>query len=100
MVIKFTQQALDDLNEIYNYIAKDNKNLAKKVLLKIENVIDYIGDFPEMGRKISIKNLRELNVSKLPFSVVYRKDREVIYILTIFHDSRNPVEKLNFGVEE
>lgn len=95
MIIKFAQQALDDLDEIYGYLSKDDENVAKKTLLKIESTIDYIRDFPEMGHKSSIKNIRELNVAKLPFSIIYRTEQGIIYILTIFHDSRNPVKKLS-----
>jgi addiction module RelE/StbE family toxin len=93
MEIKFTKQALDDLDNIYDFIASENEKIAKQILVKIGNTLDIIRDFPDIGRQIGKMKAREIVVSKLPFLVVYKIIDRQIFVLTIFHTARNPLAK-------
>lgn len=89
MQIKFTKKALADIDVIYEYIAIDSVTTAKKVISRIEQTVDYVGDYPEMGHQSIVKNVREMVVPHSPLSIIYEIKDDVLYILTIFHSARD-----------
>jgi len=44
--VKLSDNAIIDLNSIYNFISNDNKFFAVKVIQYIRNTIDYLEYFP------------------------------------------------------
>ncbi len=95
MEVKFTTRVIGDVDIIYEYLSRDDECVAKSVLMQIEKIIDYIKEFPELGKNGDLKNTREIIVPKLPFVIVYEVVNSVIYILTIFHTSLDPYKKYN-----
>ena len=88
IVVRWTPQAEDDLQAIYNFIARDSEHYAKLVVDKILAAVDTIEQFPLIGRHIPEKprdDLREL--IKPPYRIVYRVGEEA-HLLTIFRASR------------
>ncbi len=53
--LNYSQKALQDLNEIWDYILVEfsNPDAAENVVTGIMNVIDKLDDFPEMGTPLS-----------------------------------------------
>jgi toxin ParE1/3/4 len=47
---RFTPQAKADLQEINRYIAQDNPDAARRLLVQIKEQCKTLADFPEMGR--------------------------------------------------
>ena len=87
--VRWTPQAADDLDAIYDFIARDSTHYAKLIVEDILSTIDKLEQFPLMGRavpEISRADLRE--VIKPPYRIVYRFGRE-LHILTIFRASRS-----------
>lgn len=88
IVVRWTPQAEDDLQAIYDFIARDSQHYAKLVIEKIIYAVDKIEQFPLIGRQIPERpreDLREL--IKPPYRIVYRISDEA-HILTIFRTSR------------
>jgi toxin ParE1/3/4 len=88
IVVRWTPQAEDDLQAIYDFIARDSEHYAKLVADKILAAVDTIEQFPLIGRHVPEKpreDLREL--IKPPYRIVYRVGEEA-HILTIFRASR------------
>jgi addiction module RelE/StbE family toxin len=87
-VVRWTPQAANDLQAIYDFIARDSPHYAQLTVEDILAAIDRLGQFPLMGRRIPERprdDLREL--IKPPYRIVYRVS-EVVKILTIFRASR------------
>ena len=87
-LVRWTPQAADDLQAIYDFIARDSPHYAQLTAEKILATIDLLEQFPLMGRQVpesSREDLREL--IKPPYRIVYRTG-EVLKILTIFRTSR------------
>ncbi len=87
-VVRWTPQAADDLQAIYDFIARDSQHYAQLTVEDILAAIDRLGQFPLMGRRVPERprdDLREL--IKPPYRIVYRVS-EVVKILTIFRASR------------
>jgi toxin ParE1/3/4 len=86
-VVRWTPQATEDLQAIYDFIARDSPHYAQLTAEDILSAIDRLERFPLMGRHVperSREDLREL--IKPPYRIVYRVS-EVVKILTIFRAS-------------
>jgi toxin ParE1/3/4 len=86
--VRWTPQAADDLQAIYDFIARDSPHYAQLTVERILASIDLLEQFPLRGRHIPERpreDLRELIVR--PYRLVYRVG-EVVRILTIFRGSR------------
>lgn len=98
--IIWLEYAEDDLNQIYNYILADSLYYATKTATEIVNKIDYISNFPYMGRKVqlyNVSNIREIIYKS--YKIIYEINSNVIYIHRIFHSSRvfsNSILKIKF----
>ena len=58
-------------------------------LNELENAFQAIVDFPETWPKFQ-KEFRRYLLSQFPFSVIYVKKIENIYVVAIMHNSRKP----------
>ena len=90
MKIKFTKQSIEDIDNIYKCIQERNdKNIARKVIHQIKDVIDNLGLYKHLGVKVK-KSIRRVVIPGLPFAIVYKIDKQnkIIYILTVFHTAR------------
>jgi toxin ParE1/3/4 len=86
--VRWTPQAADDLQAIYDFIGRDSPHYAQVVVEDILAAIDRLERFPFMGRHVPERpreDLREL--IKPPYRIVYRV-ADVVRILTIFRASR------------
>ncbi len=86
--VRWTPQAEDDLEAVYEFIARDSPYYAQITIEGLLAAIDRLEQFPTIGRQVpesSREDLREL--IKPPYRIVYRVG-EIIKILTIFRASR------------
>ncbi len=85
----WTEPALQDLNEIAEYIALDKITAAKKLIRKVFESTDRLEQFPKIGRKPpELKNLRYLELVINPCRIFYRIEKESIYILFVMRSER------------
>jgi plasmid stabilization system protein ParE len=87
MRIRWTRQALHNLDIAVQYIAADNPGNAQKVAQKIWDSIQLLRQQPGMGRPGRVPGTRELVISGLPFIVPYAEHQGEIVILRIMHTS-------------
>ncbi len=87
--IKWTEPALNDLNEIAEYIALDKPNAAKKLVSSVFKSVKRLKDFPESGKKLfelPDTGYREIIVG--PCRVFYRVEAVNVYILYVMRGER------------
>jgi len=87
--IKWLRLALNDLDEIYDYIAEDNKSAAKKIVKIIWEKTKILSKHPECGKAGRVAETRELYILKTNFIVPYRVRKDKIEVLRVFHTSRD-----------
>jgi len=61
--IKWTDNALVELDEIANYISKDSPKYAQILVKEIYGMVAYLKEFPKFGRRVpeyNDPNLREI----------------------------------------
>ena len=85
MIIKWLGDAVNDLQSLRHYIAKDDASAARRVVKKILQTIEILSEQPGIGRQGRVVNTRELIISDAPYIVPYRVKNNVIEILRIFH---------------
>lgn len=86
ITVKWSPEAVDDLENIAEFIARDSKFYAGTVVKKIIGATRNIKDFPLAGRivpEIDKHNIRELFV--YDYRIVYKVERNYILITAIIH---------------
>jgi len=87
--IIWTSPALDDLNDIAEYIAISNIDAAKKLTQKVFDKISRLENHPESDKRpleLSNLNYREVNVN--PCRIFYKVDSDKVYILHVMRQER------------
>lgn len=85
MIIKWLDDAVDDLQALRLYIAKDKPSAANRVAKQILNAVNFLPHHPDMGRLGRVANTRELIIPNLPYVIPYRVRHNAIEILRVFH---------------
>jgi toxin ParE1/3/4 len=92
MTVRFRDEALQDLEEIASYIARDNPAAAFAVVARIHSVIYETLDFLHHaghGRY----GAYEFAVPHLPYVIVYKQTNDSLDIIGVFHTSLHPETK-------
>jgi toxin ParE1/3/4 len=92
--VRWSRPATMDLQQIHDYVAKDSKYYARKVVGTIVEKSEELGDFPEIGRivpEINDPNIRELFAYS--YRLIYEITPDGIEILTVIHGKRDFFER-------
>ncbi len=88
MKLRFTRQALRDLEEIAAYIRERNPSAAARVRDAILESLRDLADFPTLGRRQSVEDVRKYVTRQHSYLVYYTYDTETVIVLTIRHPAR------------
>lgn len=94
-VLKWTENAANDIVSIAEFISRDSEYYAKAVVKKIVDKIRQIPEEPEIGRivpEMEDKELRERFVYS--YRIIYRITKELIWVVAIFHGKQLIESKL------
>lgn len=89
-MVVWTTPAKNDLKSIFEYIEKDSRFYADKVIDVIVQKSEQLNEFPKKGRvvpEIEQENIREVLVYS--YRMMYEIRKEDIYILNIIHTARD-----------
>ncbi|NUO08892.1 MAG: type II toxin-antitoxin system RelE/ParE family toxin [Candidatus Brocadia sp.] len=87
--IKWTLQALEDVEAVVNFIKRDSRYYARMFAIKVFEAVDRLELFPESGRvvpELNRKEIREVIIGN--YRIIYRIRDELVEILTVYHSSR------------
>jgi toxin ParE1/3/4 len=91
MKVVLRKAALEDLDRIYAWIAKDNPDAAVGMVLRIFDRISFleIDALAQIGRPGHVEGTREL--IEYPYVIVYRVDDQLreVDVIGIFHGAQN-----------
>ncbi len=85
MVVRFSQQALDDLRTIARYIARDNPRAAMTWVAKLRAQAELAAFFPRAGRivpELGDESVREVFVRT--YRIIYEIKGEELVVLYVF----------------
>lgn len=80
--VKLLKIAINDLNNISDYIALDNPFQAKVVIENIWQSMTYLEMFPFLWKEI--KNWFREILAKHKYRVVYKVNKNTVYIVSVF----------------
>ena len=89
-MVKWSVPARNDFKQIHDYIAKDSKYYARKVIQEIVAKTEALTELPEIGRtvpEIRDQNIRELIVYS--YRLIYEISEFGVEILAIIHGRRD-----------
>ncbi len=85
MKLFWTKEALLRLQEIEEYISREDPDAAAEFVDKLISVGEKITDYPQKGRivpELSLENIREVIYKN--YRIVYLVKKNTVYILTVF----------------
>lgn len=94
MRIRWTKLSLQDLQQVWSYIAADKPQAADEMMQRMDKVVASLVDYPDVGRSGRIKGTRELIVVGTPYLIPYRIKKGQIEILAVLHGARRWPQKL------
>jgi toxin ParE1/3/4 len=91
MIIKITEPAFKNIEDIKDYIKQDSAYYADIFTNSIFSSIEKLERFPLSGRIVpeyNIKSIREIIFQN--YRIIYKlpNSEDIIYILTVIHGSR------------
>jgi addiction module RelE/StbE family toxin len=88
--IRWSPEAVDDLERIYRRIETDNPAAALRVVQTIYDVAATLQTFPGRGRLSRRSGAREIVFSPtLPYILVYREVGDLVEISRIWHAAQD-----------
>ena len=87
----WTEPALQELDEIADYISLDNPTAAKKLVQKIFGRVDQLIQHPKSGKSVEelqVSVYRKIVVS--PCKIFYREDEDqnIVYVIHVIRDGQ------------
>jgi toxin ParE1/3/4 len=91
MKLVFDDQALADLENIFDWIARDSPAAAKLVVDRLFSSTELLISFPFMGHAGRDPDTFEWVVPRLPYVVVYEVDRaqECVVVTAVLHGAQD-----------
>jgi|SRR5665213_51925 len=88
--IIWTIPALNGLNAIADYIARDKPDAANRLVQRIFARVDLLEWSPEMGRRVpEMRGSSYREVVMPPCRIIYRIEGEVVKIVTVIRGEQN-----------
>jgi len=88
VIVRWLDQAVEDLKALRTYIARDNPSAAADIAQRIRDAVKILGDYPAAGRAGRVPNTRELVVAGTAYILPYRVRAESVEILRVLHGAQ------------
>ena len=86
--IRWLDLALSDLDELLDFIARDNSRAAASIAQKIWATAQMLQDHPAMGKPGRVPGTREMVTPGTAYIIPYRVVDDEIQILRVLHGAR------------
>lgn len=87
--VVFERAALEDLQEIFDYISERSPDGAVNVLEDIRRAVELTGDAPFLGRALKRRSSRMRVSLKYRYRILYEVEDDRVRIVQIVHHRRN-----------
>jgi toxin ParE1/3/4 len=90
--VDWAQPALDDLREIYDFIARDSRRYAQREVERIRDTAKRLAMFPQLGEVLA--DYSELSYRQLvvgAYRLIYREDprHNRVIVIGVIHAARD-----------
>jgi addiction module RelE/StbE family toxin len=87
--IRWSRESSNDLESIFQFIARDSEEYARRAVDRIMDATEPLLDFPKMGRQVPEFDdpaIRDIIVYS--YRVIYRVEADGVTIVGIIHGAR------------
>jgi toxin ParE1/3/4 len=85
----WTEPALNDLDQIAEFIAIENPKAASDLVVSVFEKVDRLLTFPDSGRKVpELPQFWYREVIVNPCRVIYRQENETLYVVHVVRQER------------
>ena len=87
--VRWTPQALDDLDAICLFIARDAPQIAAVFADRAFRATDRLADYPRSGRivtELDVEHIREIILGS--YRLIYRIREDQVQVVTVHHGAR------------
>ena len=95
MKVEWSALAMEDRDRIFDYIESESPKAAIQVDIRIEEQVDQLVQFPDLGRLGRIDDPRELVISQTSYVVPERVYGNVVRILRVLHCAQQWPDELS-----
>ena len=88
--IIFKREAELDFGEAYQWYEERDRGLGTELKRAIDACLSRIQRHPELYPVVHSNNVRQGMIRRFPYSILYLADEETIYVIAVFHASRDP----------
>ncbi|MGH9685533.1 MAG: type II toxin-antitoxin system RelE/ParE family toxin [Candidatus Acidiferrales bacterium] len=92
--VRWLKRALANLEAEAEYISRDNRAAAQRVVMAVERSVELLARHPALGRHGRVEGTRELVIAGTPYIIPYRVREGRVEILRVFHAARKWPPKL------
>ncbi len=89
MRIRRTLPAVDDLEDIKNYLDLHSPHFSRSTIRKLYDGVRSLRSMPERRRGGLKPGTREILYHPLPYIVIYRVIGQTVEVLRIYHGAQN-----------
>lgn len=92
MKVEWSEQAINDLQGIRNYITRDSEFYAARFAARIVEAAERLATFPHLGRRVPEALEAEQDLREILFHayrIIYRLRSDQLLLVTIVHGSRD-----------
>jgi plasmid stabilization system protein ParE len=94
MRVVYTEEALENLDEILAYIASNYPTVYEAFQSRLQSVVKRISEWPGSAQEVAERpGVRVVPLIRYPYKVFYRNTGSVIEILYIHHAAREPLNE-------
>ncbi len=91
MKVVYTEEALEDLDAIADWLIAHYPTVAPAVERRIQSVVAHIARWPESSRRSAKRpGVRAVPLGRYPYKIFYRVTDDTVEILHIHHAARQP----------
>jgi plasmid stabilization system protein ParE len=87
--VEFHPEAQAEFIAAAQFYERQTASLGFDFIAAVQRVLERLGEFPASGAPFG-RRLRRLLVPKFPYGVLYRVERERIYVVAVMHLHRRP----------
>lgn len=86
--IEITAEAENDIYSIADEVQeKNNSATAKLILTEIQNQLNALAEYPELGRVGGCEGTREIVMSGMPYITIFERNNNSVVVVRVLHGS-------------
>lgn len=87
--LKFSSRALRETGEAQEWYELQNPGLGSEFITAMELQLKRLEQAPQLYAEV-IPNVRRTLLPRFPFSLFYAVQGELVHVLAVLHETRNP----------